>query len=146
MILSLSLVNARSVVNKVESLQQHILERELDMCAITEMWIKSSDGKNVMKEIPPLGHSIYSHPRQSGRQGEGLALIYKDNVKVEDKTVDTIFTTLEHCNFALKFVGTTLNLHIIYRISSTSVIQFCAEMMNILEDGINRDLGELLFV
>ena len=37
MILSLSLVNARSVVNKVESLQQHILERELDTCAITEM-------------------------------------------------------------------------------------------------------------
>ena len=75
-----------------------------------EMWIKSSDDKNVMKEIPPPGYSIYSHPRQSGRQGGGLALIYKDNVKVEDKSVDKIFTTLEHCNFTLKFVGTTAKL------------------------------------
>ena len=97
MILSLSLVNARSVVNKVESLQQHILERELDMCAITKTWIKSSDGKNVMKEIPPPGYSIYSHPRQSGRQVGGLALIYKDNVKVEEKTVDK---SLLHLNIA----------------------------------------------
>ena len=52
MIFSLSLVNARSVINKVESLQQHILERQLDMCAIMEMWIKSLDEKNVTKEIP----------------------------------------------------------------------------------------------
>ena len=90
--------------------------------------------KNVMKEIPPLGYSIYSYPRQSGRQDGGLALIYKDNVKAEDKTVDKIFITLEHCNFTLKCVGTTVNLHIIYRIPSTSVIQFCYKMTNILED------------
>ena len=98
-----------------------------------------------MKEIPPPGDSIYSHPRHSGRQGGGLALIYKDNVKVEHKTVDKIFTTIEHCNFTLKFAGTTvnlhmiyriLNLHMIYRIPSTSVIQFCDEIMNILEEGI----------
>ena len=43
-------------------------------------------------------------------------------------------------------MGTTVNLHMIYRIPSTSVIQFCDEMANILEDGINRDLGDLLFV
>ena len=105
MILSLSLVNGWSVANKVESLQQHILERELDMCALTKTWIKSSDGKNVMKEIPPPGYYIYSHPRQSGRQGEGLALIYKDNVNVEDKTVDKVFTTLEHCQLYSNVYG-----------------------------------------
>ena len=44
------------------------------------------------------------------------------------------------------FMGTTINLHIIYRIPSTHVIQFCDEMTNILDDGINRDHGELLFV
>ena len=56
--------------------------------------------------------------------------------------------SLLHLNIAtlLRFVGTTVNLHIIYRIPSTSVIQFCCEMTNILDDGINRDLGELLFV
>ena len=131
MILCLSLVNARSVVNKVESLQQHILEREVDMCAIMETWIKSSDENNVTNEISPPGYSIYSHLRQSGRWGWGSALIYKDNVKVEDKTVDKIFNTLEHCNFTLKFAGTTVNLNIIHRIPSTSVIQFCDEMTHI---------------
>ena len=146
MILSLSLVNARLVVNKVESLHQHLLERELDMCAITETWIKSSDDKNVTKEIPPPGYFIYSYLRQSGRQGGDLSRIYKNNVKVEDKTVDKIFTTLEYCNFTLMFVGTTVNLHMAYRIPSTSVIQVCDELTYILEDGINRDLGELLFV
>ena len=48
----------------MESLQQHILERELDMCAITETWIKSSDEKKDMKEIPPLGYSTYIQGNQ----------------------------------------------------------------------------------
>ena len=67
--ISLSLVNARSIVNKTVPFQQYITEKNTDISIITETWIKMVDDPNTMKEIPPLGYKICSHPRRMNRKG-----------------------------------------------------------------------------
>ena len=102
---------------------------------------------NTIKEIPPLGYKICSHPKRMNRKGGGLALVYKDSIIINDVTDDSkSYATMEHCNFNINFAGTIVHCHIIYRIPSTSVINFCGELTSIMEDTINLEQGRLLFV
>ena len=84
--LTISHVNAYSVNNKVGTLQSIITERNLNICAITETWLKLGDDL-TSKQIPPDGYNIISYPRPNGCMGEGVALIFKENLWiVDDKT------------------------------------------------------------
>ena len=38
--MSLAHINARSIVNNIQPFHQYILDQNIDVCAITEMWIK----------------------------------------------------------------------------------------------------------
>ena len=145
--ISLSLVNARSIVNKIVPFHQYITEKDTDISIITETWIKMVDNPHTIKEIPPLGYKICSHPRRMNRKGGGLALVHKDSIIIKDVTdVSKSFTTMEHCNFNINFAGTVVHCHIIYRIPSTTVINFGGELTSIMEDTINLEQGRLLFV
>ena len=72
--ISFSLIDARSIINKTVTFQQYITEKDTDISIITETWIKMADDPNTIKEIPPLGYKICSHPRKTNRKGGGLAL------------------------------------------------------------------------
>ena len=67
--ISLLSVNARSIINKTVPFQQYITEKDTDISIITETWIKKVDDPNTIKEIPPLGYKICSHPRRTNRKG-----------------------------------------------------------------------------
>ena len=49
--LTISCVNAHSVNNKVGALQSIITERNLDICTITETWLKLEDDDLTIKQI-----------------------------------------------------------------------------------------------
>ena len=113
---------------------------------ITETWIKETDDINLTKEIPPMGYNIISHPHKTSKQGGGLALTYRNTIKLQDKTDNTRnYETMEHSNFNILFAGTKINLHLVYRIPSTSVLKFCEELTDILEDHIRLDTGRIVF-
>ena len=44
-------INARSTVNKIQPFQQYIIDKNIDICAITETWIKKDDTDMATKEI-----------------------------------------------------------------------------------------------
>ena len=67
--LTISHVNVHSVNNKVGILQSIITERNLDICAITETWLKLEDDDLTIKQIPPDGYNIISYPRCNGCMG-----------------------------------------------------------------------------
>ena len=67
--LTISHVNAHSVNNKVGTLQSIITERNLDICAITETWLKLEDDDLTIKQIPPNGYNIISYPIPNGCMG-----------------------------------------------------------------------------
>ena len=55
--LTISHVNAHSVNNKVGTLQSIITERNLDICTVTETWLKPEDNDLTIKQIPSDGSS-----------------------------------------------------------------------------------------
>ena len=113
------------------------------------MWIKggSEDEEFVTKSIPPEGYKIFSHPRSDGRTAGGTALIYKSNINVEEKSGTTRdLLTMEYHDYKVHFKSITLNLYIIYRFPSTSVLTFCTELATILERNILDTTGKLVLL
>ena len=141
--LCLAHVNAQSIRNKIGPFQHYLLDEKIDLCAITETWLKPDDVIHL-DEIDPPGYDILSKPRCDGRHGGGVALAYKSSIKVNNITHTDQPTGLEYMNVHVKFRNKTLNLYIIYRYPNTSVLQFTETLANILESNILSNHGELI--
>ena len=83
--LSLAHVNAQSIRNKIGSFQHYLQDEKIDLCTVTDTWLKPDDIIHP-KEITPPGYDILSKPRTDGRQGGGVAHVYNSSVKVYNIT------------------------------------------------------------
>ena len=73
--------------------------------------------------------------------------MYKESISVKKTSDDkTDFETVKISTFDIKFAGTVINLYLIYRLPSTSVLQFCNDMTDIMERRITDDQGKLLII
>ena len=74
----LSHINSWSVTNKIDSFHTELLDNEVDLCAVTETWIKPDDIDSVTHEMTLMGYKVLSFPRSNGRNGSGIALVHWD--------------------------------------------------------------------
>ena len=74
--IKISHINTGLINNEVLDIQQYITSNLIDICAISETWIKSNADTNTIKEIAPQEYRMISQPCKSGKQGSGLALLY----------------------------------------------------------------------
>ena len=133
-LINLAHINARSVCNKKDQIQEQIVTHNLNLCVITETWIKQDDS-TMAKEILPPGYSVSSSPCQGNRAGGGTALIYKDIFNVT-QTATPSLTTMECSSYGLRFGSNCIKLYIIYRQPEGSVLSFCEEFATLLENDI----------
>ena len=112
----LSLINARSITPKIHQFQQELLEHHMDICGITETWIKQDDIEATTREIAPSGYKILSSLGSTGQQGGKIALVYHDhyNVKQLGKLTNTDTNTMEYQGYHMRFDNVSINLDIIY--------------------------------
>ena len=75
------LANARSVRNKTDEIVQYILEKNIDVCIITETWLKNDDNV-IIGELVPSGYKI-DYVSRNGRRGGGIAIIYKATCRLQ---------------------------------------------------------------
>ena len=143
-IISLSHINARSVCNKSLELQTYIIERSIDLCAITETWLRPDD-RVSLADITPPGYKALSKPRQDGRGG-GTALIHKDNITIKEINISMEFLTIELANYKVKVPGKVIDLLIIYQIPSTSILESCNELAMFIKDNITTLRGKLMLI
>ena len=130
--LCLAHVNAWSIRNKIGPFQHYLLDEKIDLCAITETWLKPDDVVHTDEIVPP-GYNFLSKLRCDGRQGGGVALAYKSSIRVNGITCTNQPNGFEYMNVHVKFKNKILNLYIIYRYPNTSVLQFTENLANILE-------------
>ena len=78
-----------------------------------ETWLQNND--TIVDQIPPPGYHIISHPRTDGHRGGGVALIYKDGIKVSDHKYNSDETFLECSKFNTKVGCSALDLLVLYR-------------------------------
>ena len=109
-------INARSITNKSSPIQHYLHDQEVDICAITETWVKTDD-KTASKEILPPGYNIITTPRPDGRCRGGLAVVYKSLVSVTETECDIVQgTVLEALKIKVEQQnGRSLNLYVIYQ-------------------------------
>ena len=83
-------LNCRSILNKAEELLHILKEINPDIVCLTETWLDQSTPQN---NFIPSGYSIIRKDRTEafkqryGRnRGGGIAVLYKDNIKIETKS------------------------------------------------------------
>ena len=107
-----ALINCRSVANKSTELQVELVQNRIDICSLTESWIRDGDTAAETQICPP-GYKAISVPR-SNRQGGGIAIVYRDFITIQrSNTYD--YTTMECSDFAVSLPGLSLNMEVIYR-------------------------------
>ena len=71
-------VNCRSVVNKTSDFKVDLIDHKLDICALTETWIREGD-VTTAAQLCPEGYSAVSIPRE-GRSGGGIGVVYRSDI------------------------------------------------------------------
>ena len=135
-LIHLASINTRSISNKINQFQPYLLEKSRDICAVTETWLKEDD-EHGLHEIPSFGYKIISRTRCDGRQGGGIALIYRENYTINDHKIDINSGCIELSAFDLCIHDCVITLLVIYRYPNTSVIFFCNDLADTLENNIH---------
>ena len=106
--------------------------------------MRPDDGVSLA-DITPPGYKALSKPRLEGRGG-GIALIHKDYVTIKVINISMEFLTTELANYKVKVPGKVLDLLIICRIPSTSILESCNEFAAFMEDNITTLRGNLMLM
>jgi hypothetical protein len=72
--LSFTLLNPRSVKNTTLSINDFILDNDIDLLALTETWLGTNIDKTVLSELIPNTHKIHCVSRK-GQRGGGTAVV-----------------------------------------------------------------------
>ena len=76
-----SLINVRSVCNKIPILHEYIHNNNLDICFLTETWIRHEDTQ-IPSILAPDGFSSHILSRDD-KLGGGLAVIFNTKLKIK---------------------------------------------------------------
>ena len=77
-----ALVNARSIKNKDLMLHQHLIEKDIDICIVTETWLGQTDIDKIWYESTVMNRNqfqLFPSNRQ-GQQEGGIVLVTKTNI------------------------------------------------------------------
>ena len=131
--LNCALVNTRSCIKKTQDIQHLLTDRNLDICALVETWIKTDDNITPI-QLCPQGYKCLSTSR-TDRQG-GL------NIKQDMKYN---FNSMECTDYQIALPGKEVRLGLIYRPPEKSVLDFVLEFAEYMEENINFK-GEHLLI
>ena len=92
-------LNIRSLKNKTTSLFDFIVSQNLDVLALTEMWL-CNDDDIILNELLPPGYDIRHVDR--GRRGGGVALIYKKDISFGNIVITNGITQFELLDCIIK--------------------------------------------
>ena len=92
---------------------EHVLSNKIDICAVTETWLKPADNA-IRQECQSVGYSFTDYPRQSGRVGGGIGLLCRSNLtpslvrSAENKS-------FEFSEWLIKCPSHAISLIVVYR-------------------------------
>ena len=140
------LLKCRSVCNKSIILKDYIVERNFDLFAITETWLRPGDSDRVViGDLVPSGYLFYHAPRES--RGGGVGVILKRSPVVVTTENFTCYKSFEAIGIQMKILSRGVHVLVIYRPPSSSGINsmncFMGEFSSLLEEYVVKS-GSLL--
>ena len=131
-----SLINARSVRNKILYLRDYIDSRNLDIIGLVETWLTKDSISDVTTLTQP-GYEMVHFPRED-RRGGGVGVMYKSTFKVISKKSITS-DAFEAISVVLRSPNaTTVRVVVIYRPPASPANIFMDDLCNILHDCSNH--------
>ena len=106
---SCAMVKWQSIVNKTQTIEVEIATHKIDLCALTETWIKQEHNATILACCPP-NYKALSMPRPNKTCGR-IAIIYKDRLKVSQNSTYQ-YTMIECTNFIVSPSSKDKNTHI----------------------------------
>ena len=104
--------NVRSICNKASLVGDYITEKNIDLLAVTETWLKEDADQHVINECVPNGYSFQQSPRLNATGG-GLALVYKSSIKLSSWKALRKFKSFESTEATLTYHNNTIKLIIL---------------------------------
>ena len=118
---------------------------KVDICAITETWLKA-ESEEPVHNIEPPGYNLISHPRMDGCIDGGIVLLYNSSLNLSKINSLNNLITIECSTFTVKSDHTNLTLLVIYKQPTSSSITFCEELATILEEGITSTKSKIMII
>ena len=80
----LGVMNCQSIGRKLGFVFDHIKKYQLDIVALTEMWLSNEDSKSkyVIDQCVAHRYTLHHSPRTSGRRGGGVGILVNNAIKV----------------------------------------------------------------
>ena len=109
------LINIQSIKSKLDAFLHHITLNEIDICFITETWIKTDHDLQVCEtNISGLGDKIINKCREN-QSGGGVTCIYKGHLDIQTCTKDNTYISFECLTIKLMVKSKLHWISIIYR-------------------------------
>ena len=114
---------------------------------ITETWLSNDENDLRYKEIPPLGYKLLSKLHKSRKKGGGIAVVFKASLNMKEcPTSSQTSEIMEYMEPDTNFKGIVCIIYIIYCIPNTSVIQFCSELSDLMENNVLEDCRYIIML
>ena len=126
------LANTRSLGNSCALVEDHIVYNNLDVFVITETWLTSVDGDDILRAACPAGYSALHIPR-IGRRGGGVALIYCSSIVLKKITLVHVPVSFEYLAVALTVNSSLITIVVVYRPPASNFGLFIEEFSTLLE-------------
>ena len=131
--LTVGVLNAQSITHKSTAISETIIDRHLDVLALTETWHHVSDDLPLRRCAPP-GYAIVDASRQSADRGGGVALVFSKRFSAKRLTFAVQPTTFEVLGCMLRSASVSAVYVVIYRPGSKTVTEsFFEELICLLE-------------
>ena len=92
-------LNTRSVKNKTLSISDYVTSHDYDIMCLTETWLCSDIDAVCISEMVPTGYEFYHVPRNTGRIGGGVAIMFKTELSVTTLSTSHTETTVSHFEY-----------------------------------------------
>ena len=139
-------LNARSVNKKTDEITEMIEDKRADLVLIAETWLRSGDNDVLtQRQLTPPGYSLIHQPRKGQKKGGGVAMLFRDNLKLRSQVDETSYKTFEHLELRLQTGGEDILVSVFYRPPDSSLTDFYEEFTTFVDSCATRS-GRLLLV
>ena len=135
-----TLINAQSVRNKTNILNEYIVSEKIHIAAITETWC-TPDDEQILNDITPQGYDFH-HASRNGRRGGGVAIIAESRFKPSAFPTQTI-TSFETISMKISTQKAPLIVTTIYRPPDKPIGVFLTDFQALLEEMLEYQ-GDIL--
>ena len=128
--INVGVFNPRSLCNKTAGTFELLLDRDIDICLLSETWLRKGD-TSKLSEIKDFGYNLH-HQSRPGRGG-GVAVAYKRSLDVSKRNTPA-YKSFEHLECVLKSPSNSLiRLISVYR-SCTAKLSNIADFLRDFDD------------